>query len=221
LSPNGAPDSLPAILFSRQKGEKMDRQRGQTVHRSIAATVLMFMAGWAHAQTAMVTPGGPIRLPLGRGIFLNKESSIERIWITVQDPVMPVEFKNAVGIKTNHTFRGDVGDYEYSAIVQLAARQPISAIEVRFMLFDIWGQNSRNLVVTEVLDLAPGITKELTPKWRILSEGEAAQHYASIAYISRVRTKDGQVFAANGEYIIEQARKFSAQFKEVDLEPNK
>jgi hypothetical protein len=221
LSPNGAPDSLPAILLPRQKGETMAWQSAQTIHRSIAATVLMLIAGWAHAQTATVTPGGAIRVPLGRGIVLNKESSIERIWITVQDSVMPVEFKNVAGIKTNHTFRGDIGEYEYSAVVQLTARQPISAIEVRFMLFDIWGQSSRNLVVTEILDLAPGTTKELNPKWRISSEGEAAQHYASIAYISRVRTKDGKVFAANGEFIIDQARKFSAQFKEVDPEPNK
>jgi hypothetical protein len=196
-------------------------QSGETINKAIAATALMFIAGWAHAQTATVAPGGAIRLPLGRGIVLNKESSIERIWITVQDSVMPVEFKDAVGIKTNHTFRGDVGDYEYSAILHLTARQPISAIEVRFMLFDIWGQNKRNLVVTEILDMAPGTTKEFNPKWGISSEGEAAQHYASIAYISRVRTKDGKVFAANGEFILDQARKFSAQFKEVDPESSK
>lgn len=199
----------------------MTCRSGRTIRRSIAATVFMFIAGWLHAQTATVTPGGAIRLPLGRGIALNKESSVERIWITVQDSVMPVEFKNAVGIKTNHSFRGDIVEYEYSAAVHLSARQPISAIEVRFMLFDIWGQNSRNLVVTEILDLMPGITKEFNPKWRISSEGEAAQHYASIAYISRVRTKDGKVFAANGEFILEQARKFSTQFKEVDPEPSK
>ena len=195
-------------------------QSGETIRRSIAATVLMFIAGWAHAQTATVSPGGAIRLPLGRGMVLNKESSIERIWITVHESVMPVEFKNAVGIKTNYTLRGDIGDYEYSAVLHLTARQPISAIEVRFMLFDIWGQNNRNLVVTEILDLAPGITKEFNPKWRISAEGEAVQHYASIAYISRVRTKDGKVFAANGEFILEQARKFTAQFKEVDPESN-
>lgn len=196
-------------------------QSGATIKKYIAATALMLIAGSAHAQTATVTPGGAIRLPLGRGIVLNKESSIERIWITVQDPIMPVEFKSAVGIKTNHIFGSDIGDYEYSAVLQLTARQPVSAVEVRFMLFDIWGQNKRNLVVTEILDMAPGITREFNPKWRISAEGEAAQHYASIAYISRVRTKDGKVFAANGEFILEQARKFSAQFKEVDLESNK
>ena len=196
-------------------------ESGRTIHRSIAASVLISFAGWVHAQTVTTTPGGTIRTFLGRGIVLNKELSIERIWMSVHDPAVPVEFRNPVGIKTIHTLRGDAGEYEYTAAVHLTARLPISVVEVRFMLFDVWGQNTKNLVVTEIMDLPPGTTKELNPKWRLSSETEVAQYYASLAYISRVRTKDGRVFATNSEFILEQARKFSAQFKEVDLESNK
>lgn len=197
-------------------------QSGQTIHRSIAATILALGAGWAHAQTVTTTPGGSIRTPLGRGITLNKESSLERIWMTVHDPDMPVAFKNPIGLRTIYTLRdGIVGEYEYSAVVHLTARQSISAVEVRFLLFDIWGQNAKSLVMTEIADLAPGTTKELHPKWRLSSESEVVQHYASIAYISRVRTQDGRVLAANTDFVLEQARRFSAQFKEVDLERKK
>jgi hypothetical protein len=196
-------------------------ESGRTIRRSIAASAFVFMAGWAQAQTVTATPGGTIRTPLGRGIVLNKESSIERVWICVQDPAMPVEFKDPVGVKTVYTSRGDGGEYEYSAVVHLIARQPVSVVEVRFLLFDIWGQGTKNLVITEIMDLQPGMTKEINPKWRLPSETEAAQYYASIAYISRVRTKDGRVLATNSELVLEQARKLSAQFKEVDPELSK
>jgi hypothetical protein len=196
-------------------------ESGRTIHRSIAASALVVIAGWAHAQTVTATPGGTMRTSLGRGIVLNKESSLERVWICVQDPAMPVEFKNPVGIKTIYTLRGEVGAYEYSSVVHLTAREPVSVVEVRFLLFDIWGQKTKSLVLTEITDLMPGITKELNAKWGVPSETEAAQYYASIAYISRVRTKDGRVLAANSEFVVEQARNFSAQFKEVDLESSK
>ena len=196
-------------------------ESGRAIHRSIAAGALVFLAGWAPAQTATAIPGGTMRTSLGRGIVLNKESSLERVWIYIQDPAIPVEFKNPVGITTTYTLRGEAGAYEYSSVVHLTAREPISAVEIRFLLFDIWGQKTKSLIITEIAELTPGTTKELNPKWGLPSETEAAQYYASIAYISRVRTKDGRVLAANSEFVVEQARKFSEQFKEVDIESGK
>jgi hypothetical protein len=146
---------------------------------------------------------------------------MERIWLTVHDPAIPVAFKDPVGVKTTYTQRGDYGEYEYSVVVNLTAREPISVVELRFLLFDVWGKNTKSLTKTEVLDLSPGTTRELNAKWQISSETEAAQYYASIAYISRVRTKDGRVFAANNGFVLEQAGKFSTQFKEVDLQSSK
>jgi hypothetical protein len=195
---------------------------GQTTRRSITAAALALISGWAHAQTVATTSGGSVRTALGRGITLNKGSSLERIWMTVHDPDMPVVFKNPIGVKTIYTLRdGIAGEYEYSAVIHLTASQAISAVEMRFLLFDIWGQNTKSLVMTEIADLAPGTTKELNPKWKLSSETEVAQHYASIAYISRVRTQDGRVLSANTDFVFEQARRFSAQFKEVDPEPKK
>lgn len=199
----------------------MASRSGRAMHRAMVATVLASIAGWADAQTITATPGGTIRTSLGRGIALNKESSIERTWITVHDPSMLVEFKAPAGVKTTYTLRGDYGEYDYNVAVQLTARQPISAVEIRFLLFDIWGKNTKSLVMTQVMDMMTGTTKEFNAKWQIPSETEAAQYYASIAYVSRVRTQDGRVLGSNGEFVLEQARKFSAQFKEVDLEPGK
>lgn len=76
------------------------------------------------------------------------------------------------------------------------------------------------LSMTEVQDYQQG-SQKLTGRWRILSENEASVHYASIAYVARVRLPDGKVIAADYRPILEEAKKFSAKFTEADLEPNK
>ena len=48
-----------------------------------------------------------------------------------------------------------------------------------------------------------------------------SRHYASIAYISRVRTKEGRVVEADSGPIVDEAKKFSKKFTSADLEPPK
>jgi hypothetical protein len=45
------------------------------------------------------------------------------------------------------------------------------------------------------------------------------KHYASIAYIARVRLVDGRVSEAPTDAVIEEARKFSSKFTAAQLEP--
>lgn len=98
--------------------------------------------------------------------------------------------------------------------------EPISAIEVRVLTFDIWGERGTSLVMTEVKDFGPGKHK-LTGTWKLYSENEASEFYAAIAYVARVRTRDGKVLKADVRPVIEQAQKFYAKFAEADLEPEK
>jgi hypothetical protein len=142
--------------------------------------------------------------------------------MTVNDPDnMLVDFVRPAGIKTVYVSRNYTGDYNYSTQFELSTKEAISAVEVRFLVFDIWGQHRRTLVGTEVLDLAAKATKSFNFDWNLFSESEAAQHYASIAYVSRVRTQDGRILSANTKFVLDQARKFSAKFSETDLEPTK
>jgi hypothetical protein len=52
-----------------------------------------------------------------------------------------------------------------------------------------------------------------------VSENEMSEHYASIAYIARVRTADGRVIEADPAAAVAEARKFSKKFTPLDLEP--
>jgi hypothetical protein len=98
-------------------------------------------------------------------------------------------------------------------------KEDVTAIEVRFLAFDIWGNHLRNLSATDILDLKAGETKSFDARWNVFSENEASKYYASIAYIAQVRTKSGRVLRMNPELAVNEARKFSSKFEASDLEP--
>jgi hypothetical protein len=112
------------------------------------------------------------------------------------------------------------GGYEYEAHFSVLASESLSAIEIRFLTFDLWGEHVKTLSDTEIRDFNAGEEVELSPRWNIFSENECSEHYASITYIARVRTSTGQVLYADPSVVIEEALRFSNQFTSDDLNPN-
>jgi len=189
---------------------------------SIAMAILLVVSSNSiAAQSVTKLSGGSIKTELGYGIVLNKESSLTREWITVHDSSLPADISGTVGVKTIYKSgeRYSSGSYQYSAEYTITTKEALSAIEVRFLTFDIWGDHSRNLSATDIVDMDAGSTKKFDGKWNIYSENEVSEYYASIAYIAQVRTKSGRVIKADPKVVLEQARKFSKKFAEGDLEP--
>jgi len=194
--------------------------------------VVVAVAAASHSLRAQeeVTPavvvtrasGGSIRTPLGLGIVLDKDSSLVREWIAIHQAALPVRLLNTPGITTTYENGGQYsrGAYEYSAKFSIEVNEPVTAVEIRFLTFDVWGGHSRTLTMTEVRDFAKGTTA-LQGTWSLYSENEASEFYASIAYVARVRTADGRVITADIAPVLEEARKFSAKFSEGDLDPDK
>lgn len=176
------------------------------------------------AEVAEVTraPGGSIKTVLSRNIVLNSASSLTREWIAVHQVNFPVKLKGTPGVTTRYESGGEYsrGEYQYHVSLEFWLYEAISAIEVRFLTFDIWGQHVRNLSLTEIRDFNPDLNK-LSGTWRIFSENEASEYYASIAYVARVRTKDGRVIAADVAPVLAEARRLNAKFVESDLDPEK
>lgn len=163
--------------------------------------------------------GGNIKTNLGYGIILNEKSGLKREWITAQDTLIPARLATT-GIKTVYASRSSYSSgYEYRADVSIHALEPLSAIEVRFVLFDIWGEFLKTLSLTEVQDVPAGATVKFDPSWNLYSENEASEIYASIAYVARVRTQSGKIFEANYDPIVAEARKFSDRFTPEQLDP--
>lgn len=171
--------------------------------------------------TVTRAPGGSIQTPLGYGIVVAKDSTLQREWIAVQDASVPVQFDGTPGVTTTFTRGGEYssGEYRYQAKFVLRASADIQAVQVRFLTFDVWGGHVQTLSYEEVADVASGTSKPVTGEWRLFSENDAEKFYASIAYVSRARLKDGRVIAAKDDPVIEEARKFSAKFTAQDLEP--
>ena len=175
------------------------------------------------ATTFSRASGGSATTKLGYGISVNPGSSLEREWITAHDTTMPAFLDSTVGIRTIYKSGGGYssGEYQYVSSVRIKARDSVAAIEIRFVLFDIWGNFVKTLSDTEIEDIPGGSYRSFTPRWRIWDENEVSEHYASVAYISRIRTTAGKVYEADFEPILAEAQKISQRFTREDLEPNR
>jgi hypothetical protein len=162
--------------------------------------------------------GGSITTQLGYGIAVAKGSSLKREWIAVQEPSAPAQFEGTPGVATVYDSKQYGGDYLYRAKFKLAFTSDVRAFEVRFLLFNVWGEHVTNLVSSEVEDVASGGTKEYAANWNVTAS-DVAEHYASIAYVARVRLADGRIIEAPIETVLDEARKFSAKFTAEQLEP--
>jgi hypothetical protein len=159
--------------------------------------------------------GGSVSIDLGYGIVLAKGSSLHREWIAVHDSAFPADLEGSPGIRTIYT-----NNYRYRADFTLVTRAAVRAFEVRFLTFDVWGNHVRNLRFEEVTDVPANASRKFQGTWSLHSESDAKRHYASIAYVSRVRLEDGRVLVANNEPVLVEARKFSSKFTAEDLDPS-
>lgn len=176
-------------------------------------------AAGTSAGTVTRAAGGSITTKLGYGFAVAKESSLQREWIVVHQPSLPVSIEGTPGVTTAYVSREYGGDYRYRAKFTLQTREAIQAVQVRFLTFDVWGEHVRVLSYEEVADVKANTKKDVTGEWALHSENDVEKHYASIGYIARVRLADGRVVEAPTDLVVEEARKFSEKFTAAELEP--
>ena len=149
---------------------------------------------------------------------------MQREWVTIHDPRMQIDFVGTVGVKpwgnrsngfdfvaaSTHTWKS-------KDEVEVRALGPVSAFEVCFVLFDVWGQVLERVKATEVLDLPAGTSKKLRWSWSDAAlqadgafQADASNVFqASIAYVSRVRLATGETLLADGDLLSEHIGKIS------------
>lgn len=166
--------------------------------------------------------GGSVVTALGFGIRVNANSTLEREWITAHDTLSPVQFTGNMGVTTAYESgeRYSTGSYEYRSRLSLQFKEDVTAFEIRFVLFDVWGRFNRTLSSTEVEDVSRGDTKTYSPRWNVYSENEVSEHYASLAYVARVRTATGRVSEANYAPIVTEIATISSRFDPAWLDPH-
>ncbi|MCF8146566.1 MAG: hypothetical protein K9N21_21875 [Deltaproteobacteria bacterium] len=90
--------------------------------------LIMFIGSTALAQPIKATTadGGSVVTELAYGIKVNKNSTLRRAWVVLNDPSCPIQLINA-GINTQHGDR----EYNYVPTGSAKASDAISALEIR------------------------------------------------------------------------------------------
>jgi hypothetical protein len=202
------------VKFSWKSGIRGDRMKNR-ISLIIGLLFLVSASATLAAQQVTKSSGGSIKTHLGYKFYLNKNSSLKREWITIHDDSLPVDIVGTTGVNTGY----EDSNYKYEAVYKIKTKEAISAIEVRFLTFNIWGEHVKNLSTTDIEDVKAEVAKNFDAKWVEYSEHRVAEYYASIAYIAQIRTADGRVFKANPDIVLKEARKFSEKFSKSDLEP--
>lgn len=169
----------------------------------------------AEDRTITTGDGGAV------GISRDAETDLRRVWIAVHDPAVPVQLVGTpgvvtlIGVSDRYSARTRLGPQRRIAI---EVEQPVSAVEVRFLLFNIWGDFVRSLTAYELRDLSTGEHEFEPSDWPLVDLDEAELHYASVAYISRVRLQDGRVISTPVESVIDAARSFMPDVDSNDVD---
>jgi hypothetical protein len=118
-----------------------------------------------------------------------------------------------VGFEVKTALDERTWEYQIDYSVELDAA--VSALEVRFIPFDIWGDKGTPLSGTTIKDINEGSWSS-DGTWR-LSESDAVHHYAMIGYVAQIKTASGQIVKANPDIVVNAARDFSDDFSNSDL----
>lgn len=166
--------------------------------------------------------GGSVVTELGFKIKINDGSSLRRHWYVVNDPSCPISLA-AVGVKTNYHSQQYSGEYQYVPSGTLSAKVGVQAVEVRLMLFDVWGRHLRTLSATEVRDYAPNSTIDFskTGTWRVWSENEVSEVLSVVSFAAAVRQDNGSIWMMDTKKLLGEVDRIKVKLSENDLTPEK
>lgn len=176
-----------------------------------------FWGGQMLGQEIQSGQGFPLNFDIGYGIMTNEGSTLSQTWMVVTDPNLPVSFDVSAykGLEIVNVDRG----WQYRATFKLDVKQPISAVKVVVIPFDVWNQSLRPLALSHISDLAQG-PKAIEGVWNAYDESAALSVLTTIAYVEEVRLQDGSILMADTDFVLDQARKLSSGLELSDITPS-
>jgi len=134
--------------------------------------------------------GGSVSVKTASG-FLNQDSSLKRTWYVIDDPTAPARLDRA-GVFPHFD---DKEKSQYLIPVgTVSPKEAISAVEVRYALFNVWGDHLRTIAVTRLVDSSTHVDLRQSNQWLAL-DSEVSQLVSVAAFVARVRTADGDVWS--------------------------
>lgn len=162
------------------------------------------MSAIAQTISSSIADGGSV-------VDINEGSSLHYSWITLNDADAPIQIEDT-GIVVTRILE------TFFSKGFLVSSVPITAFEIRFVLYDIFGSHMKTLSATEVIDVATGEKFDF-PNWGWGIYGnEAHEIFTVAAFVAQVRTADGEVWRYDEDAIAEELVKIQIQTTTEDLE---
>ncbi|MCB2197648.1 MAG: hypothetical protein KQH79_17445 [Bacteroidetes bacterium] len=158
--------------------------------------------------------GGSVTTKLGMGISVNSDSHLERDWFIINDEECPIKLNNNVGIKTSYYN----SRYSLKQSGNITTKQPISAYEIHYVLYDVFGEHLKTLRSVEVA-YTNGFTEISKYGSWYANENQISEYLTCIAYVAKVRTASGEIWHFNVQSIKEELNKIEIEYNE-SYKPN-
>lgn len=161
--------------------------------------------------------GGSVITDLGYGIQVNKGSTLQRTFVVINDSGCPVTLQNA-GITTK--YRGE--RYSFVPVGSIVASEPITAFQVRYVLYDMYGYPMKTLAGGHVTDIAANtpFPLEETGSWYAW-ETEVGELLTVGAFVANVRTAGGKIWRFDEKSVGSELARLNLKVSEGSLEPTK
>jgi hypothetical protein len=189
-------------------------------------TVLLLPAA-ACAQPRPFTPprkivvseldGGTVETKLSAQISVNKNSSLHRKAYVLDDAESLLSVKGVT--ITSRYDPTALGSYKLFAGGSAIPKEPISACEIRVILFDVFGDRIETLSLTDVADHNSAFGLE-NNNWRA-TESQVGAFLTSVAFVAKVRAASGVVWNFEPTAIQSELAKIRFAIKSEELSATK
>ncbi|UTF58767.1 hypothetical protein [Gilvimarinus sp. DA14] len=154
-------------------------------HQAFLIFICLVFAVSTRAQSYEIErmEDGPFSFSIS-GVTVNEGSALIRESILFNDPTSPVEL-NSHSTEIVYKDRS----FRFSGTTELNVKRSIVAIQVRTILYDVFGQHMKNLANTEPKDFGEGVTR-VNGEWRAF-ENDVSEMLTTVTYVARVRLSDG------------------------------
>jgi hypothetical protein len=177
---------------------------------------LLLVANVTHAQLKVdMTDGGSVVTALGYGIEVNKGSSLKRTLVVINDASSPLSLTDT-GVAPKYQDRG----YSFLPTGYMTPKEPVAAVEIRFVLFDMFGTPMTTLSAIRVKDFGAEKTPLGEASW-YASESNVRGLLTVASFVAHVRTASGKIWRYNEKRIGEELAKLNLRVSAGALEPPK
>lgn len=180
------------------------------MNRPASLTFLAFLAAGSplSAQQYVVDRAvdGPFAVKI-LGVNFNEGSTLQRERILLNIASCPVQL-TSTSLRFNYKDRG----LRYEVQTGIRVQSPITALEIRHVLYDVFGDHMHNLSNVEARDLGAG-PSTMDGTWNAYRDNDVTQHLTTVTFVASVRLADGRTWKFQMEPLIAALRTLNLEQK--------